>query len=42
MPNVLNAGPVAARISFFAPVSLLFFFAVLLSSASCAASASTR
>ncbi len=30
MPNVLNAGPVAARISFFAPVSLLFFFAVLL------------
>ncbi len=30
MPAVLNAGPVAARISFFAPVSLLFFFAVLL------------
>jgi hypothetical protein len=30
MPNVLNAGPVAARISFFAPVSLVFFFAVLL------------
>lgn len=30
MPNVLNAGPVAARIAFFAPVSLLFFFAVLL------------
>lgn len=30
MPKVLNAGPVAARISFFAPVSLLFFFAVLL------------
>ena len=30
MPGVLNAGPVAARISFFAPVSLLFFFAVLL------------
>jgi len=30
MPNVLNAGPVAARISFFAPVSLLFFFAVLM------------
>lgn len=30
MPKVLNAGPVAARISFFAPVSLLFFFTVLL------------
>jgi hypothetical protein len=30
MPSVLNPGPVAARISFFAPVSLLFFFAVLL------------
>jgi hypothetical protein len=30
MPAVLNAGPVAARIVFFAPVSLLFFFAVLL------------
>lgn len=30
MPNVLNPGPVAMRISFFAPVSLLFFFAVLL------------
>jgi len=30
MPNVLNAGPVASRIAFFAPVSLLFFFAVLL------------
>lgn len=30
MPKVLNAGPVAARISFFAPVSLLFFFSVLL------------
>jgi hypothetical protein len=30
MPNVLNAGPVAARISNFAPVSLLFFFSVLL------------
>lgn len=30
MPNVLNAGPVAARISFFAPISLVFFFAVLL------------
>jgi len=27
---VLNPGPVASRISFFAPVSLLFFFAVLL------------
>ena len=26
MPKVLNAGPVAARISFFAPISLLFFF----------------
>lgn len=30
MPSVLNPGPVASRISFFAPVSLLFFFAVLL------------
>lgn len=30
MPNVLNPGPIAARISFFAPVSLLFFFAVIL------------
>jgi hypothetical protein len=30
MPKVLNAGPVATRISFFAPVSLLFFFAVIL------------
>ncbi|MBP7950823.1 MAG: inner membrane CreD family protein [Verrucomicrobiales bacterium] len=29
MPNILNPGPVAARISFFAPVSLLFYFAVL-------------
>ncbi len=30
MPKVLNPGPVAARITFFAPVSLVFFFAVLL------------
>ncbi|BDS08953.1 hypothetical protein NT6N_39930 [Oceaniferula spumae] len=30
MPKVLNPGPIAARMSFFAPVSLLFFFAVLL------------
>ena len=30
MPKVLNPGPVASRISFFAPVSLLFFFAVML------------
>ena len=29
MPSVLNPGPVAARISFFAPVSLLLFFSVL-------------
>jgi len=29
MPNVLNPGPVASRISFFAPVSLLFFFSVI-------------
>lgn len=29
MPNVLNPGPTAARITYFAPVSLLFFFAVL-------------
>lgn len=30
MPSVLNAGPVAARITFFAPVGLLFFFSVML------------
>jgi inner membrane protein involved in colicin E2 resistance len=30
MPKVLNPGPIASRISFFAPVSLLFFFAVFL------------
>ncbi|RYF19364.1 MAG: hypothetical protein EOO77_10325 [Oxalobacteraceae bacterium] len=30
MPNLLNAGPVATRIAFFAPVSLLFFVTVLL------------
>lgn len=30
MPNVLNPGPVATRITFFAPVSLLLFFTVLL------------
>lgn len=29
MPSKLNPGPVAARITFFAPVSLLFYFAVL-------------
>lgn len=29
MPSVANPGPVASRMSFFAPVSLLFFFAVL-------------
>jgi hypothetical protein len=29
MPAVTNPGPVAGRITFFAPVSLLFFFAVL-------------
>ena len=29
MPKVLNPGPVASRITFFAPVSLLFFFSVL-------------
>jgi hypothetical protein len=29
MPAVANPGPVASRISFFAPVSLLFFFSVL-------------
>lgn len=29
MPSVANPGPIASRISFFAPVSLLFFFAVL-------------
>lgn len=30
MPQKLNPGPVAQRISFFAPVSLLFFFTILL------------
>jgi len=29
MPNKLNPGPLASRISFFAPVSLLFFFFVV-------------
>jgi inner membrane protein involved in colicin E2 resistance len=29
LPDRLNPGPVAARISFFAPVSLLFFFTVM-------------
>jgi hypothetical protein len=29
MPKPLNPGPVASRISFFAPVSLLFFFAAM-------------
>ena len=29
MPKVLNPGPIASRMSYFAPVSLLFFFAVL-------------
>ena len=29
MPRKPNAGPIVARMSFFAPVSLLFFFAVL-------------
>jgi Inner membrane protein CreD len=30
MPKVLNPGPTASRITFFAPVSLLFFFAILI------------
>ncbi|NLT69489.1 MAG: cell envelope integrity protein CreD [Verrucomicrobiaceae bacterium] len=30
MPAVTNPGPVAARITFFAPVSLVFFFAVVI------------
>jgi inner membrane protein involved in colicin E2 resistance len=30
MPQKLNPGPLAGRLSLFAPVSLLFFFAVLL------------
>jgi len=29
MPDILNAGPIASRIAFFAPVSLLFFLSVL-------------
>ncbi len=30
MPKVLNPGPVASRITFFSPVSLVFFFSVLI------------
>ncbi|MEM1444307.1 MAG: inner membrane CreD family protein [Verrucomicrobiota bacterium] len=30
MPAVTNPGPVAARMTFFAPISLIFFFSVLL------------
>jgi inner membrane protein involved in colicin E2 resistance len=30
MPRELNAGPVAAQISFYAPLSLLLFFAVII------------
>ncbi len=30
MPSATNPGPVAARITFFAPVSLVFFFSVLI------------
>jgi hypothetical protein len=30
MPKRLNAGPIAARIAFFAPVSLLFFVTIIL------------
>jgi hypothetical protein len=30
LPKLLNPGPIASRISYFAPVSLVFFFAVLL------------
>ena len=30
LPHKLNPGPFASRLSFFAPVSLLFFFAVML------------
>lgn len=30
MPKVLNPGPTAERITYFAPVSLLFFFSVLI------------
>lgn len=30
MPKKLNPGPVAERVSFFAPVSLLFFFTILI------------
>jgi hypothetical protein len=30
MPKRLNAGPIAARIAFFAPVSLLFFVTIVL------------
>ncbi len=29
IPEKLNPGPLAARITFFAPVSLLFFFFVI-------------
>lgn len=34
MPRELNAGPVAAQISFYAPLSLLLFFAVIIITAS--------
>ena len=30
MPKLVDAGPIASRIAFYAPVSLLFYFAVLL------------
>ena len=30
LPNKINPGPLASRITFFAPVSLLFFFTVML------------
>ena len=30
MPTLLNPGPLASRMSFFAPVSILFFFTVLI------------
>jgi hypothetical protein len=42
LPNRLDPGPLAARITYFAPVSLLFFVTVMSSSACCAARAFIR
>ena len=41
-PDRLNPGPLAARITFFAPVSLLFFFTVMVILGVLRATACTR